>query len=519
MKRMKWAALLAIIAVMILACTMAMADQGSTGAGAGSVMPSGITINATRGQTVNILVWGNYDTNAADDLNAALNCQWINKNTGDEISSIRWSYYSYQKVKVTSGASWLKASFSGTSLVWNTKTNNTSTKARTGSIKVTDARGTVITLKITQIPMAKMSSVSKSDSNATVTAKKHSGIYGYAFYNVKESSSTPTFTNADMTYQATSTSNKKKFSIKSSTNGYFFFKVRPVVKCGSKKVQGPFSSNYVKVKAVKSGSVTPPSTGTKYRAYLVGEYTYNTCHTNDVSAFKSLLGNLATPYSVSTSNNPTKSQLLAGIRSTFSGADNDDVSLFYFSGHGENITGSLCTSEGGRITTSELYQALNAVPGKVIVVLENCFSGQAIRSAGQKVDLTRIFAQAPDIHDYWSEPANVMPSYGELRTSKFVVIAAAAYYEECWYVWYLNNINYSSRGAMTYALLLGGGWDLINRRACSAYADTNSDKKVTLNEAYTWTYCKTMEQAQEIGEIQHVTVYPENSNYVLFHLK
>jgi hypothetical protein len=74
----------------------------------------------------------------------------------------------------------------------------------------------------------------------------------------------------------------------------------------------------------------------------------------------------------------TKSAILNGIANAFSGVDSDDVSYFYFSGHGINSNGVsyLCPTNvsyhsplSAFISTNELENALNAIPGTKVVIL------------------------------------------------------------------------------------------------------------------------------------------------------
>ncbi|MBY8988343.1 MAG: caspase family protein, partial [Candidatus Lokiarchaeota archaeon] len=81
--------------------------------------------------------------------------------------------------------------------------------------------------------------------------------------------------------------------------------------------------------------------------------------------------------------NATKTAIISGIASTFSGADENDVSYFYFAGHGGwdfNTcyicpTDILLTSYDNEISVNELESALSAIPGTKVVILDSCFSG------------------------------------------------------------------------------------------------------------------------------------------------
>jgi len=80
----------------------------------------------------------------------------------------------------------------------------------------------------------------------------------------------------------------------------------------------------------------------------------------------------------------TKKAILNGIANTFSGAESNDVSYFYFSGHGMNSNGVsyLCPTDisyssplSSYISTNELKSALSAISGTKVVILDCCYSG------------------------------------------------------------------------------------------------------------------------------------------------
>jgi len=84
----------------------------------------------------------------------------------------------------------------------------------------------------------------------------------------------------------------------------------------------------------------------------------------------------------------TRQNILSGISSAFSGADYNDVSYFYFSGHGVYgyicPTDSLTDSYANDISVSTLEIYLLNVPGYKVVLLDCCYSGKFINK-GQEV--------------------------------------------------------------------------------------------------------------------------------------
>ena len=55
------------------------------------------------------------------------------------------------------------------------------------------------------------------------------------------------------------------------------------------------------------------------------------------------------------------------------------------------------------------------------------------------------------------------------------------------------------------------GWDSLQNKIIS-----NTNGKITLEELYQYSYPLVLEDASQIHEEQHVSVYPENSQFILF---
>jgi hypothetical protein len=60
------------------------------------------------------------------------------------------------------------------------------------------------------------------------------------------------------------------------------------------------------------------------------------------------------------------------------------------------------------------------------------------------------------------------------------------------------------------------GWDSLQNRMISPMADTNTNGKITLEELYQYSYPLVLEDAPSSNKEQHVSVYPKNSQFVLF---
>lgn len=213
----------------------------------------------------------------------------------------------------------------------------------------------------------------------------------------------------------------------------------------------------------------------------------------------------------------TKTAILQGIASTFSGADDNDVSYFYFSGHGDCgacawglftsyicPTDSLLTSYDNDISINELEVALSAIPGTKIVILDSCFSGGFIGKGKGKITISQ-----EEMVSFNDEIINVFSqaqSKGLLTTNQYKVLTACHYYQ--------TSVDIPP-GLFTMVLCDGCGYD------GNYYADTDGNTKVSLNEAYVFIDEEIYilnEYLISIGEepfLQDVQIYPENSTFTI----
>lgn len=306
-------------------------------------------------------------------------------------------------------------------------------------------------------------------------------------------------------------------------------------------------STHVKVTVSKKSTV-------KYRALLVGEESFDPIcsrNTGDVNIMKKMLNSVkgasGNSYSITTRKDVNVSQLFSAIDTAYSGADSDDVSLFFFASHGDDSDhgdyyrewdGALCCLNGyddiDWLKMGDLAAKLKKVPGKVIVIIQTCGSGAAIyspydtqnavsnaqaRAAAFDAALIKAFADADpglivanDGTTY--ENNGVVPNLGDFRVeNKFYVLTASRYLETSWgYESYSHDPD-DSNNLFTTWLCEGIG------TSGSMPADTNNDKIVTLNELF--KYISKVGDDYGIWDgstynYQHVQVYPKNSSYKLF---
>ncbi|OGD13458.1 hypothetical protein A2V47_08830 [Candidatus Atribacteria bacterium RBG_19FT_COMBO_35_14] len=206
----------------------------------------------------------------------------------------------------------------------------------------------------------------------------------------------------------------------------------------------------------------------------------------------------------------TKSNILQSISSAFSGADSNDISYFYFSGHGALVgnTSYICPADltsfaSSAISVNELESALSAIPGIKVVFLDSCYSGGFIigKSMGETItskeelesfnnDIINIFSQAQ--------------TKGLLTTNQYKVLTSCHYYQLCWEITPQQGNPF---GVFTMALCEGCGY------SGNYPADNNLDTKVSLQEAYLYV---TDWVQNYYGYLQQdVQVYPYNSSFTI----
>ena len=284
-----------------------------------------------------------------------------------------------------------------------------------------------------------------------------------------------------------------------------------------------------------------------YRALLIGEEDFpnDRCSRNrgDVTLMSNMLNSVKGPaggrYNVTRRYDLNRTGVMDAIRNTFSGADNDDVSLFFIATHGDSESngsnaGALAligsSYEEQWLIINDLANALKAVPGKVIVIIESCGSGAAIYSTGVTENSGNRLRNASSAHDdaiisaFSAADHGVKvrlpgagrsiikgaptPNTGEMRVeNKFYVLTATRYHEDSWGT-EDGPYNYFTKW-LTDGIGTSG----------SMPADANGNWETTLAELFNYISRVGDDEAfyyQGTNYYQHVQVYPKNSAYGLF---
>lgn len=369
----------------------------------------------------------------------------------------------------------------------------------------------------------------KSSSQIQVKWKSIANYSNYSGYEIQYAKSESNLKNKTGSYRVKTINDKKVMTqtlsgLSANTTYYIRIRAFKTIKAGDKwkKCYTPYTA-IAKIKTY--------SNVTKYRALLIGNYNYpGTIDDlggpgNDIRVMASVLGKYH--FSTAKKANQSASQIMSSIKSAFSSAAPNDVSLFYYSGHGDvaGNMGYLVGTDYGGISMKELADALKKIPGKVIVILDSCFSGNAIAKnfndgntswqGGISFEEAAVnaFAMA-DRSDGGAFAKN-----GEFRNSKFLVLAAGAKNEE--------TIDYADSagrcgGLFTRYFVQGTGYTFpyVNSLG-NIPSDTNNDKKISVKEMYTYTRRNVESVSQRLHNadpklpVQHVTCYPYGSTSII----
>lgn len=259
----------------------------------------------------------------------------------------------------------------------------------------------------------------------------------------------------------------------------------------------------------------------KFRALMIGQNKYKKnplegC-VNDANAMKGMLDGLADNYvTCKVQKNRTANEIVSDIETYLSSATEDDVSVFFYSGHGANANGgtnqgALCGVDGSRLSTAKLASALGKVKGRVIVLIDACHSGALISKNGGG-SASAPFNPNAFVQDFMSAFADRgdVSNAAEFRNSKYVVLVAAGFdetssEEPTGMLWWKSH-----QGRFTAALIKGMGCNYKKGTyKGSMPADKNSDKGVTVKELY--NYIKN-----EVGEEQTTGYYADNTGEIMF---
>ena len=246
------------------------------------------------------------------------------------------------------------------------------------------------------------------------------------------------------------------------------------------------------------------------RTLVLGETSTRAVPIEDVNAMEKVFSNQNFSKVVRFPDK-TKSEIIAKMQELFKSSSESDVNYLYLTCHGGEDGTIAIGSDKTSFSGWELASILKQYKGKFVVMLDCCYSGTIIDVDKPNKKVASKSEKRFDDQAFLAgfSTGDIASKNGEMLDSKFLVLCASCMGEE----------SYSAVGVGSLATrywAMGTGWDPLQNRMISPMADTNTNGKITLEELYQYSYPLVLEAASQIHEEQHVSVYPKNSQFVLF---
>ena len=246
------------------------------------------------------------------------------------------------------------------------------------------------------------------------------------------------------------------------------------------------------------------------RALVLGETSTIEVPIEDVNAMEKVFSNQNFSEVVRFPDK-TKAEIIAKMQELFKSSSESDVNYLYLTCHGGRDGRIYLGSDGQTFSGWELASILKQYKGKFVVMLDCCYSGTIIDVGKPNKKVASKSEERFDEQAFLAgfSTGDVASKNGEMLDSKFLVLCASWKGEESYSV-----VGVGSLATRYWAM--GTGWDSLQNRMISPMADTNTNGKITLEELYQYSYPLVLEAAASSNKEQHVSVYPENSQFVLF---
>lgn len=246
------------------------------------------------------------------------------------------------------------------------------------------------------------------------------------------------------------------------------------------------------------------------RALVLGETSTRAVPIEDVNAMEKVFSNQNFSEVVRFPDR-TKSEIIAKMQELFESSRESDVNYLYFTCHGGE-DGTISIGSGKTSFSGwELASILKQYKGKFVVMLDCYYSGTIIDADKPNKKVASKSEKRFDEQAFLAgfSTGDIASKNGEMLDTKFLVLCASCMGEESY-----SLVGVGSLATRYWAM--GTGWDPLQNRIISPMADTNTNGKITLEELYQYSYPLVLQAASQIHEEQHVSVYPENSQFVLF---
>lgn len=244
------------------------------------------------------------------------------------------------------------------------------------------------------------------------------------------------------------------------------------------------------------------------RALLIGQSAYSDGRalqgtTRDLLTMSRLLKD----FTVTQKTNLTAAEILSNIAETFAEAKKEDISLIYYAGHGlrsdnpaEN--GALVGIDSSSyVTGAQLRQALDALPGRIIVLIDSCWSGGLFADSPEDAGAAPDAVAAASVSGGEADPAadfiraftagDGLKRAAKKTQQQLFIMVSSSPDEESWETYY--------GGVFTQAF-----------SAARSAGDYNGDGVVSFEEAHHYTAENAMRVVSAEGLSQSVQAWPAN---------
>ena len=246
------------------------------------------------------------------------------------------------------------------------------------------------------------------------------------------------------------------------------------------------------------------------RALVLGETSTRAVPIEDVNAMEKVFSNQNFSEVVRFPDK-TKAEIIAKMEDLFKSSSESDVNYLYLTCHGGENGKIAIGSDKTSFSGWELASILKQYKGKFVVMVDCCYSGKIIDVGKPDKKLASKSEERFDEQAFLAgfSTGDLASKNGEMLDSKFLVLCASWKGEKSY-----SLVGIGSLATRYWAM--GTGWDSLQNRMISPMADSNTNGKITLEELYQYSYPLVLEAASSSNKEQHVSVYPENSQFVLF---
>ncbi len=259
--------------------------------------------------------------------------------------------------------------------------------------------------------------------------------------------------------------------------------------------------------------------GKKYRALLIGEQNYaSTVETvrvgseRSVESMESLLKTArfaGGQCEVTTLMDQPRDRVIAGIRSAFADATEQDVSILYITCHGFYRAGMtfFVMADGSVLSASDLEKELRAIPGDIVVLADCCGSGGLVGAAS---DQSRMIEGVTGVFQGAIGTTS-------LKTSKYHVLASALLDQDSHRISFSGADESGMATVFARAICDALGWSMDRGAQSAMNADTDYDGEITFDELYRYA-SKRVKWYLSLagGYAQNVVAGAEGDEFVVF---